>query len=63
MNKNSDLAQSGVEALQQFALQFGTDPLGQIVMEVVLEELMGQSPDAHTHYKKDPTNELRQSDG
>lgn len=63
MNKNPDIAQSGVEALQQFALQFGNDTLGQIIMEVVLEELMKQSPDNHNHYNNDTTNELRQNDG
>jgi hypothetical protein len=46
MKKHQDDANSGVEALQAFASQFGSDdPFTRLVMEIVLEELFNQNPE------------------
>lgn len=46
MKKHQDDANSGVEALQAFASEFGSDdPFTRLVMEIVLEELFNKNPE------------------
>ena len=45
MKNHQDEAQIGVEALQAFAAQFGSDDdFTRLVMEIILEELFEQNP-------------------
>lgn len=55
MSNHQDQASVGVEALKHFASEFGDSPYSQLVMEIVLEELMGYSPTDNTHYKNEET--------
>jgi hypothetical protein len=55
MSNHQDQATAGVEALKHFASEFGDSPYSHLIMEIVLEELMSQSPSNNTHYKNEQT--------